>query len=348
MPTGTRSRWLGPAFCAPARRVVSLVPSLTEALHVLGAGDRVAGRTDFCVRPRGRVESAPTVGGTKNPRIDELLALAPDLVLANREENTRAKVEQLAARVPVLLTDPQSPHDVPALWRELGAVVGCEPEAARLADEVTSALAASARDLDGRAPRFVAWIWRDPWMAAGPETYLSALLTAAGWQNAVPVGADRYPRLAPSAALALGADAHLFLSEPYAFSLPADLAPFLAGSPGAGAEPTDGRSGAAAAALTAAEEAPVPAEVAAAGGASTAEENAAEPEASSGEPPGEGWTLPRGPLALAVDGERLAWYPALTAAGLLYAAVLRRHVAVDAAPVAGGPRRRLDPRLAAG
>lgn len=301
MPTSGRTRHLGPTFRPPARRVVSLVPSLTEALFVLGAGDLLVGRTDFCVRPVVGVDGVATVGGTKNPDVAAILALAPDLVLANREENTRARIEQLAATLPVLLTDPHTPTDVPTLWLELGAATGRSDRAASCAAEVEAALTAvagasesapaaatpggdpadAARDLvtgtrpmhgeAARRPRFVAWIWRDPWMAAGPDTYLSALLAASGWDNAVPRADARYPRLEPAAAAHLGADVNLFLSEPYDFALPRDLDAFAPATP-------------------------------------------AGPD---------GWQLASGALAWKVDGERLAWYPAQTAAGLRYAAALR-------------------------
>ncbi|HSM52190.1 MAG TPA: helical backbone metal receptor [Thermoanaerobaculia bacterium] len=224
--TRTRSRWLGPPFAPPARRLVSLVPSLTEAVFELGAGGLLVGRTGFCTRPTGAVEAVPAVGGTKDPDLERIAALAPDLVLANREENSRARVERIAERTPVLLTDPHSPADVPILWRELGSVLGRETVAAALASEVEAALLLSRPEPNAPAPRFVCWIWRDPWMAAGPKTYLSELLCHAGLANAVPAATARYPRLSPAEALALGADLHLFLSEPYDFRLPRDLADF--------------------------------------------------------------------------------------------------------------------------
>ncbi|MCZ7650299.1 MAG: helical backbone metal receptor [Thermoanaerobaculia bacterium] len=222
----TRSRWLGSPLSPPARRPLSLVPSLTEAVFRLGAGDRLVGRTQFCLRPTGRVEGIPAVGGTKDPDLERIAALAPDLVLANREENTRARVERIAERTPVLLTDPLSPADVPGLWRELGLALGCEARAEALAAEVEDALAITRPEPGAPAPRFVCWIWKDPWMAAGPETYLSELLCHAGLENAVPTARARYPRISPAEALALGADLHLFASEPYDFRLPRDLADF--------------------------------------------------------------------------------------------------------------------------
>lgn len=222
----TRSVWLGPEAELPARRLVSLVPSLTLAVFELGAGARLAGRTRFCVEPSPEVERVPVVGGTKNVHVNEVLALAPDLVLANREENVRARVEALARHVAVWVSDPRGPQDVAPLWRELGAIAGAPAHAERRANAVRSVLADVERASSQATPAFVYWVWRDPWMAAGHDTYISRLLTAAGWRNAVPEAMRRYPRLAPRRALALGAAAMLFPDEPYAFALPGDLDAF--------------------------------------------------------------------------------------------------------------------------
>jgi ABC-type hemin transport system substrate-binding protein len=193
---GSPSEWLGPPFRGPAGRLVSLVPSLTHAVFELGAGDAVVGR---------------------------VLALAPDAVLANREENTRRRVERIAVSMPVLVTDPRSPADIPALWRELGAVCGREAEGERLAREVEAELVPPRTE---HRPRFVYWIWRDPWMAAGHGTYISELLVAAGWRNALPPDRTRYPKVDPDEIDDLAPEVMLFSSEPYEFELPRDLDAF--------------------------------------------------------------------------------------------------------------------------
>ncbi|HLA64193.1 MAG TPA: helical backbone metal receptor, partial [Rhodothermales bacterium] len=90
---------------APPRRIVSLVPSQTELLADLGLDDEVVGLTRFCVHPDGWKGRKRIVGGTKNVHADRVAALAPDLVIANREENVREQVEALAAFAPVYVTD---------------------------------------------------------------------------------------------------------------------------------------------------------------------------------------------------------------------------------------------------
>ena len=77
------------------QRIVSLVPSDTYSIYRLGALDRVVARTDYCVEPAGLIERIPAIGGTKNPRLEELISLKPDLVIANQEENSKRDIERL-------------------------------------------------------------------------------------------------------------------------------------------------------------------------------------------------------------------------------------------------------------
>src|ERR671933_304908 len=102
-------------------RVVSLCPSLTELVFDLGRGDTLVGRTKFCVHPADRVRDVPSVGGTKDPKIARIVALAPDLVLLNEEENRREDAEALrAAGVATHVSFPKSAEDTAAMVRAVG------------------------------------------------------------------------------------------------------------------------------------------------------------------------------------------------------------------------------------
>ena len=104
-------------------RIVSLVPSITELLFDLGAGDRVVGRTPFCIHPREGVAGVPRVGGTKTPRLDRIRALEPTHVVVNVDENRREDADALAAFVPnVVVTHPLGPRDNLALYRLMGGI----------------------------------------------------------------------------------------------------------------------------------------------------------------------------------------------------------------------------------
>lgn len=196
-------------------RVVSLVPSITELLFALGAGERVVGRTRFCTEPADRVPAVRIVGGTKNPVVDRIVELAPDLVIANREENRREDVEALqAAGLDVLVTDPNDVPGAISMVREIGAAVGTAAAAERLAGEVEAALA-KASDLP-RRPRVCVFVWKSPWMVLGSATYGHDLVERCGGTN-VFAGSPRYPETTLDAIRAAQPDLLLVPDEPYPF-----------------------------------------------------------------------------------------------------------------------------------
>lgn len=196
-------------------RVVSLVPSLTDAVAALGRAEWLVGVTDFCTC--GAPNDAVRLRGTKNAHIDGALQLQPDLVLANPEENRAAHLDRLrAAGVRVVAPCPITVADVDVLLAELGEVL-----AAREAADALRADLAAARD-EAAATRPVTplstltLIWRKPWMAVGPATYVDDLLATCGLTNALVGFAERYPRL--DEGLMLAPQVVLLPSEPYAFS----------------------------------------------------------------------------------------------------------------------------------
>jgi ABC-type Fe3+-hydroxamate transport system substrate-binding protein len=194
---------------------VSLVPSQTETLFALGAGERVVGVTEYCVHPADALAGVARVGGTKTPDLERIGALRPDLVLANREENRRLDVERLeAAGLRVFVTYARNVDDAVAEIALLGQLTGRTAEAARVCVEIAGARAA----LPERAPvRVVALIWKHPYMAVGPDCFASDLLRVCGGHNAVPAGRRRYPQLDARALAALAPEVILLPTEPYAF-----------------------------------------------------------------------------------------------------------------------------------
>ena len=198
-----------------ALRIVSLVPSITELVFWLGRGERLVGRTRFCTEPADGVAAVAIVGGTKNPRIDRIVASRPDLVLANKEENRRDDVEALrAAGLDVLLTDPNSVPDAVAMCREIGALIDAEARAAELAAEIETALAAPS---PARTKRVFAAVWWDPLMGLGSESYGHDLLERAGGVNVL-AGKARYPRLSLEELAELRPELILLPDEPFPFS----------------------------------------------------------------------------------------------------------------------------------
>jgi len=208
------------------RRIVSLVPSLTEALFALGLGERVVGVTDWCVHPADGVAGLPKLGGTKDPDVEAIAALAPDLVIANREENTRRVVERLQQLgIRVWVTYPRSVQEGAALLREL-AGLGASPEAvAAVVEPVERAVAdaeralATAKPAGSISPGVFCPIWRDPWMSVGPDTYAHTLLELCGGRNVFAHRVERrYPIVKLAEVEAARPEVILLPDEPYPFS----------------------------------------------------------------------------------------------------------------------------------
>ena len=199
-------------------RVVSLVPSLTETLFAIGAGDAVVGITDFCIFPEGL--DRPRVGGTKTPKIERIRQLGPDIVYVNIEENLKRHADEIAKFAKVITTEPKTIADVASLITMLGSIHGCEARALELARQIT----------DHRQPTtkftFVVPIWKKPWMWCGGDTYVSNLVESAGGRNLLR-DRDRYPTIDLADVLALRPDIVFLPDEPYAFT-PADAAAITA------------------------------------------------------------------------------------------------------------------------
>jgi ABC-type Fe3+-hydroxamate transport system substrate-binding protein len=203
-----------PVEVSPARvrRVVSLVPSLTESL-ALTAPELLVGATDWCTHPADL--DVTRLGGTKNPRVGSVAALAPDLVLANEEENRADDIEAMRrAGLAVWVTAPRTlPQAFGSLARMLGACGLGPPPWLDLARRAWS------NTYDGSPAWATAavMVWRRPWMAVGRDTFAADLLARLGVANVFGSAADRYPRRGPGDVASAGADLVVLPDEPYAF-----------------------------------------------------------------------------------------------------------------------------------
>jgi ABC-type Fe3+-hydroxamate transport system substrate-binding protein len=195
----------------PPRRVVSLVPSLTEAIAATDPG-LLVGATDWCTHPAGL--DVARVGGTKWPDLDRVRDLAPDLVVANAEENRDEDVAVLrAAGIPVWVTAPPTVDQaLDSLDRLCAALGKPEPTWLRRAFEIWAD--------PPRVPETTAVvpIWRRPWMVLGRDTFAGDVLARLGVRNVFADHAGRYPRLAKDDPSAVVADLVVFPDEPYAFT----------------------------------------------------------------------------------------------------------------------------------
>ena len=198
-PTGRRV-----AFDAPPRRIVSLVPSVTEILFAIGADDRLAGVTDFCDYPDA-ARRKPKVGGMISPSLETIVALKPDLVIgtnAGSREETFAQIERLG--LPVYLVNPATVADVFDLIGRLGALTGREAAAARLVSDLTARVEAVAARVGGLPrPRVLYVLWPDPLIVPGRGALVTELLERAGGRSVTADGGgEPYPRYSLEAAIA--------------------------------------------------------------------------------------------------------------------------------------------------
>jgi len=183
----------------PPRRIVSLVPSDTYSLVRLGALDRLVGRTRFCVEPAGEVEGIEEVGGTKDADVERIVALEPDAVIANQEENTRGDIERLeAAGIRVLVSFPRRVAEGVGHLARLARLLGVHPKGAMapralVAEAYRVHAAAEARRRERAPIRAFVPIWMDPLMTVNGETFISDMLDLVGAQNVFEDRPRRYP-----------------------------------------------------------------------------------------------------------------------------------------------------------
>jgi ABC-type Fe3+-hydroxamate transport system substrate-binding protein len=227
------------------QRVISLVPSVTESLFDLNIGNRVIGITDYCTKPADKVQKLPKVGGTKNPDIERIVALRPDLVIMNQEENRKEDAEALqAAGVPIWVTHPNTVREaLDLLWTVMDVFE--EPSMVPRVRLIEITYEWTLGVVREQAPKraFVP-IWRDPWMTFNRDTYAHDLLRTCGVENVFaererrfpleadlgngePLPADdprvegrdvRYPRISLDEVVAAQPEIVLLPDEPFAFS----------------------------------------------------------------------------------------------------------------------------------
>jgi ABC-type Fe3+-hydroxamate transport system substrate-binding protein len=208
-------------------RIVSLVPSWTETLYVFGLEREVVGVTKFCVEPKAQVAAVAKIGGTKNPDIRAIVALNPDLVIANKEENRLEDIERIRANgVPVFTTYPRTVAGAVDSILRLGRVVARESEAAAMAREITLCVSGIEASLGVWAHlriRVLCPIWKNPWMCFNADTYSHDVLRMLGYNNVYANAGERYPVVTLDDAVERRPDIVILPDEPYKFD-EADIA----------------------------------------------------------------------------------------------------------------------------
>lgn len=201
----------------PPKRIISIVPSQTELLFDLGLDEEVIGVTKFCIHPIEKFAARAKVGGTKKLRIDEIRRLQPDLIIGNKEENTREEIELLMQEFPVWMSDIYNLDDAMATIKQIGELVNREPEASYLNHLINAGFTdLQTLSLSKGINQSVAYvIWKDPYMFAGRDTFIDDILRRIGLNNAI--SQSRYPALTLKELQALNCQLVFLSSEPYPF-----------------------------------------------------------------------------------------------------------------------------------
>ena len=194
-------------------RIVSLVPSLTELLIDLGLETQLVGRTRFCIHPEKIVLGIPIIGGTKNPNIEKILSLKPDIIIVNKEENRKEDVEVLQNHADVMITEIDSISDALECITDVGRRFEKETEANLLVSKINNELD-QLPDLTQLSTAY--YIWKDPWISVGGDTYIHDVMQRFGLQNVLD-DLTRYPELSLEHLQKYNPELILLSSEPFPF-----------------------------------------------------------------------------------------------------------------------------------
>ena len=162
-------------------RIISLVPSITETLFDFGLNpDQIVGRTKFCIHPEEKIKSVEMIGGTKNLNIEKIKALKPDIIIGNKEENTKEQVEILMKEFKVWITDIQNLEDNRNFISELGYILQQQTVAEKINYETEEIF--SEFEIENR--RKAAYlIWKNPYMTVGSDTFIHDIMKKLGFEN---------------------------------------------------------------------------------------------------------------------------------------------------------------------
>ncbi|WP_194850084.1 ABC transporter substrate-binding protein [Nonlabens antarcticus] len=198
------------------QRIITLVPSQTELLYDLGLEDKIVGVTRFCVHPERAVKEKRVVGGTKKIVEKRIKELQPDLIICNKEENTKQIVDFCESIASTYVSDISTLEDSLEMIEQVGTLT----QTRKQADEITAKIKLAFQDLPNPKlkNRALYLIWKDPYMSVGNDTFIHNMLEKAGFDNVLK-NQTRYPQLNIQEVLNLAPDVILLSSEPYNFKV---------------------------------------------------------------------------------------------------------------------------------
>jgi ABC-type Fe3+-hydroxamate transport system substrate-binding protein len=196
------------------QHIISLVPSQTELLFDLDLDEEVAGITKFCIHPPEWFYTKPRVGGTKKLHVNLIHELQPDLVIANKEENVKEQIEELADHYPVWVSDVKDLESAIEMIEQIGLLTSRKEKAESIVGNIKKNF--SQLPIPNNKPLTAYLIWNSPYMAAGGDTFIHCMMEAAGFEN-VFAGYARYPEITVEELKDKNAELLLLSSEPFPF-----------------------------------------------------------------------------------------------------------------------------------
>ncbi|MCY7292586.1 MAG: helical backbone metal receptor [Ferruginibacter sp.] len=196
-------------------RIISLVPSITELLYDLGLQNEIVGITKFCIHPKVLFNAKEKIGGTKNINIKKVISLAPDLIIANKEENIKEQIEQLAVHFPVYLSDVNDYKSAVQMLIDVGILTNKKTAADDIYNRIEKAFETEKR-VATKQKKVAYLIWNDPYMTVGGDTFISNMIQKAGLEN-IYKNEKRYPQITVEDLQKKQPDVILLSTEPYPF-----------------------------------------------------------------------------------------------------------------------------------
>src|SRR5690554_5353548 len=199
------------------KRIISLVPSQTELLFDLGLGERVVGITKFCVHPHQWFQEKTKIGGTKSVDMETIKSLKPDLIIGNKEENTKEMMEGLSEIAPIWISDIENLNDAYDMIAQVGKLTDKTKESTRIIDNIKENFDSLRSSIPESLPKKTAYfIWRKPWMVAGNNTFINHLFSYLNLEN-IYQDQDRYPEINLGDLAGRNPEIILLSSEPFPF-----------------------------------------------------------------------------------------------------------------------------------
>jgi ABC-type Fe3+-hydroxamate transport system substrate-binding protein len=209
------------------KRIISLVPSQTELLFDLGLREEVVGITKFCIHPKEWFRSKPRVGGTKKINLEKIKELQPDLIIGNKEENEKGQIEELIKYYPVWMSDIKTLDDAYWMIAGIGKITGKEQQAEDLTKKIKTgfeqlkseavSLPAGQAGLRSEGKKAMYFIWKDPYIVAGRDTFIDHMLNLCGLENVFDDKKSRYPEITAESIKLANPELIFLSSEPFPF-----------------------------------------------------------------------------------------------------------------------------------